>query len=174
MNVAKTADIDYQREADCSRFLYREAEVLDRRQFDDWLALLHPEIDYRVPIRTTRLVKDGDGFSTSAYHLKEDLGTLGIRVARLKTDYAWSENPATRIRRMVSNIRVATSPVADEYNVTSNIAIFCLRGDGTTPIVLTGERQDILVSAPDGWRLKKRLVLLDTTVLAMESLSFFL
>lgn len=174
MSVAKVAEADYKLEADCSRFLYREAEVLDRRQYDDWLALLHPGIDYRVPIRTTRLVKDGDGFSTSVYHLKEDFGTLSIRVARLKNEYAWSENPATRIRRMVSNVRVRPTAAPEEYAATANIAIFCLRGDATSPIVLTAERQDLLASGPDGLRLKKRLVLLDTTVLAMESLSFFL
>jgi hypothetical protein len=42
------------------------------------------------------------------------------------------------------------------------------------PAVLTGERQDVLVAAGNAWKLKRRLVLLDTTVLGMEALSIFL
>ena len=63
---------------------------------------------------------------------------------------------------------------ADECAVTSNFAVYCFRGDDPVPVVLTGERQDLLVACDGGWQLKKRLVLLDTTVLGMDSLSIFL
>jgi 3-phenylpropionate/cinnamic acid dioxygenase small subunit len=161
-------------EADCARFLSREAELLDRRQFDTWLALLHREIDYRIPLRTTRLAQDGDGFSTVAYFMKENHGTLALRIKRLKSDYAWAENPPTRTRRLIANIRVGDKSAAGERAVTSNFAVYCFRGDDPAPVVLTGERQDLLAAAGDGWQLKKRLVLLDTTVLGMDSLSIFL
>lgn len=174
MNITATSAIDGQVEADCAHFLFREAEFLDRRQFDDWLALMHPQIDYRIPVRTTRLANEGDGFSSASFFMKEDLGTLSIRVARLKSDYAWSENPPSRTRRMVSNIRVTASTAGGEYDVTTNIAVYCYRGDKPAPVILTGERQDRLVSDIAGWRLKKRLVLLDITVLEMDSLSIFL
>ena len=57
---------------------------------------------------------------------------------------------------------------------SSNFAVYCFRGDDPAPVVLTGERQDLLAAADDGWQLKNRLVLLDTTVLGMDSLSIFL
>lgn len=174
MNITAPAMVDGRIEAGCAHFLFREAECLDRRQFDDWLALMHPQVDYRIPVRTTRLVKEGDGFSSVSFFMKEDLGTLSMRVARLKSDYAWSENPASRTRRMVSNIRVADAGAQGEYDVTANIAVYCYRGDKPTPVILTGERQDRLVSGSEGWCLKKRLVLLDITVLEMDSLSIFL
>lgn len=161
-------------EAECARFLSHEAEALDRRQFDAWLALMHPQIDYRVPVRTTRLVQDGDGFSGVAYFMKEDHGTLSLRVKRLKSEYAWAENPPTRTRRLIANVRVGDVSRKDEREVTSNFAVYCFRGDDPVPAVLTGERQDVLAADAGQWRLKKRLVLLDTTVLGMESLSIFL
>jgi 3-phenylpropionate/cinnamic acid dioxygenase small subunit len=160
-------------EVACARFLSREADALDRRQFDAWLALLHPEIDYRVPVRTTRLARDGDGFSAVAFFMKENLGTLNLRIKRLKSDYAWAENPPTRTRRLITNTRLDRA-TDEECAVKSNFAVYCFRGDNPVPVVLTGERQDVLAAVGGDWRLKKRLVLLDTTVLGMESLSIFL
>ena len=160
--------------ASCTEFVYREAEYLDRRQFESWLGILHPTIDYRVPVRTTRLMKGGDGISNTSFFLKETFGTLSIRVERLKSEYAWSENPATRTRRMISNIRASSTAAEGEYDVITNIAVFCYRGDNPNPVILTGERQDRLVTGSEGLLLKKRLVLLDTTVLEIEALSFFL
>jgi 3-phenylpropionate/cinnamic acid dioxygenase small subunit len=172
--MALAALVEDRIEADCARFLWREAELLDRRQFDAWLSLMHPQIDYRIPVRTTRLAQDGDGFSAVAYFMKENHGTLSLRVKRLKSDYAWAENPPTRTRRLIANIRIGEKSTAEECDVTSNFAIYCFRGDDPVPVVLTGERQDVLAADGDGWRLKKRLVLLDTTVLGMDSLSIFL
>jgi 3-phenylpropionate/cinnamic acid dioxygenase small subunit len=164
-------------ERECTQFLYREATLLDRRQLHDWLKLISADIDYRVPVRTTRERKDGDGFSTRAFFLEEDYGSLTLRIAKLDSDFAWAENPPTRTRRLVTNIQVeqaAAGAQAQEYNVVSNLALYCFRGESATPIVLTGERRDVLQRVNGEWQLKKRLVLLDTTVLGLESLSMFL
>ncbi len=168
------AGVDDERRArECTNFLYAEAELLDNRQFDKWLGLLSAGIDYRIPVRTTRLNKDGDGFSKTAYFMKEDMGSLKMRVAKLKSEYAWAENPATRTRHLISNVRVGAATVEGQP-VTSNFAVYCFRGDSPTPLVLTGERLDILVREPEAFRLKRRLVLLDSTVLGLEALSIFL
>jgi 3-phenylpropionate/cinnamic acid dioxygenase small subunit len=34
-----------------AEFLYREAELLDERRYDDWLALLSDDIRYWMPMR---------------------------------------------------------------------------------------------------------------------------
>ncbi|WP_345032998.1 aromatic-ring-hydroxylating dioxygenase subunit beta [Kutzneria kofuensis] len=31
------------------QFLYHEAALLDAWRLDDWLALMHPDVEYRVP-----------------------------------------------------------------------------------------------------------------------------
>lgn len=170
----ETAAIDDGRLArECTTFLYHEAELLDGRQFGQWIDLLSSDIDYRIPVRTTRLNQDGDGFSQTAYFMKEDLGSLKLRVAKLGSEYAWAENPATRTRHMISNVRVGTA-TAEGQAVASNFAVYCFRGDSPTPLVVTGERRDVLVRAADTWKLKRRLVLLDSTVLGLEALSIFL
>jgi len=157
----------------CAAFLFHEADLLDHRRLDDWLALLNPAIDYRIPVRTTRNNEDGDGFSTSAYFMKEDIGSLRLRVTKLQSRFAWAENPATRTRHLVANIRPGAGTPATQP-VTSNFAVYCFRGDATVPTILTGERQDVLVRVDGAWTLRQRLVLLDSTVLGLESLSIFL
>ena len=178
LDINQTADDRIEKE--CTAFLYREAELLDAWELHAWLKLLTPDIDYRIPVRTTRMKKDGDGIRKRAFILEEDMGSLTLRVKRLDSDYAWSENPRSRTRRMVANIRV--SPCAAEgetagaklWQVRSNVAVYIHRGDEAQPVVLTGERQDQLQQSGATWLLHKRLVLLDTTVLGMDAFSIFI
>lgn len=167
-------------EKECTAFLYREAELLDAWQLHEWLKLLTADVDYRIPVRTTRMKKDGDGISGRAFILEEDLGSLKLRVKRLDSDYAWSENPRSRTRHMVANIRVSPDAAdggvagAKLWQVRSNVAVYIHRGDEPQPVVLTGERKDQLQHVGGTWLLRKRLVLLDTTVLGMDAFSIFI
>jgi 3-phenylpropionate/cinnamic acid dioxygenase small subunit len=171
-----TAMIDERIERECIHFLNLEAQLLDGWQFHDWLALVAADIDYRAPVRTGRDMRDGDGFSSKAFYLQEDHSSLKMRVNRLDSEFAWAENPRTRTRRMVSNVRVASMPEghADEWQVASNLAVFCYRGDAPHPVMLTCERKDVLRRVDGSWQLARRTALLDTTVLGLESLSIFL
>ncbi len=157
----------------CTRFYYREAELLDRAEFPAWLATLHPQIDYRVPVRTTRDNRDGDGFSERAFFMQEDHSSLSSRVQRLGSPYNWAENPRTRTRRMVGNVRVGAREDQD-LRVDSNLVVFCHRADAAAPLMLTCERQDVLRWCEGRWTLARRMALLDSTVLGHESLSVFL
>ncbi|MES2537859.1 MAG: aromatic-ring-hydroxylating dioxygenase subunit beta [Pseudomonadota bacterium] len=168
-----TAKTEEQLERECAKFYYREAELLDNGHFGDWLELVLSEIDYRVPVRTTRDNRDGDGFSTRAYFMQEDFGSLKMRVRRIASPYAWAENPRTRTRRMVGNIRVGALTGSD-LQVTTNLAVFCHRSDASTPLILTCERKDVLRQQDGEWKLASRVALLDATVLGLESLSIFL
>ncbi|WP_454825839.1 aromatic-ring-hydroxylating dioxygenase subunit beta [Paraburkholderia xenovorans] len=165
-------------ERECIGFLYREAELLDGWQFRDWLSLIASDIDYRAPVRTTRYLDAGSGFSHKAFYLKEDYDSLKMRVSRLDSEFAWAENPRTRTRRLVSNIRVGVDSNVDshtdERRVASNMAVYCYRGDAPHPMILTCERKDILRRVDGRWNLARRIALLDTTVLGLESLSIFL
>jgi 3-phenylpropionate/cinnamic acid dioxygenase small subunit len=157
-------------------FLLAEAALLDDGRLEDWLAVLDPEIEYRVPVRTVPGDRQDRGFSDTAYFLAEDAASLATRVARVGTDEAWCENPRTRTRRMVGNIRPAApdGDGGDTVDVRSNLAVFCYRGDDPAPVIVTGERHDTLRRHNGSWRLARRTVYLDATVLGLASLSIFL
>lgn len=162
---------------DVSRFLFEEAALLDNNQLAAWLQVLTPDVDYRVPVRIGRERTGGSGFSEQAFYLREDFGTLSTRIMRLDSEFAWSESPPTRTRRCISNVRLGESSESErghEVLVFNNLVVFCHRGDVAAPVILSGERQDTLRWVDGTWRLARRLVLLDSTVLGLQALSIFL
>lgn len=154
-------------------FLFREAALLDAGRLEEWLALLNPDIDYRVPVRTVPDDPGDAGFSSTAFFYQEDAASLAARVARLGNEDAWCEHPPTRTRRFVANVRVDEGE-DDLVAARNNLALFCYRGDSPHPVILSGERHDTLHRHDGSWLLAARTVYLDSTVLGLQSLSVFL
>lgn len=155
-------------------FLLREAELLDDLREREWLEqMVHPNVRYELPIRETVERARGNGFVPGAFHLSENYGSLSAKVARNETAYAWAEDPPSRIRHFVSNIRVRPGDTADSLNVRSNVLIYRTRQDNTVPQILSGERRDELARVDGRLRLLRRTVLLDLTVIGTHNLSLF-
>ncbi len=100
------------------RLVEREARLLDRLLFEDWLRLFTPECAYWVPSTP----EGGDPRREIAV-MFDDRRRLEDRVYRLRTGYAWSQAPASRTSRLVSNVEVFTSENDDQRMVRSNFAI---------------------------------------------------
>jgi benzoate/toluate 1,2-dioxygenase beta subunit len=100
----------------CRRLLEREARLLDQARYDEWLAMFAPECIYWVPATKT----GGDPRREVAVSF-DDRGRLEDRVYRLKTGYAWSQAPASRTVRFVSNVEVFSS--GTDLMVRSNFLI---------------------------------------------------
>jgi 3-phenylpropionate/cinnamic acid dioxygenase small subunit len=153
-------------------WLDNEAELLDNGQFDDWLALLTEDIRYTVPVRLTRERGGGSDVSLRAPHFQDDLRTLRMRVERLKTEFAWAEDPPSRTRRFVTNVRPRVR--GQDLEVRSYLLIYRNRGDDTGVELVSAERHDLLRRTPAGLRLFQRDVLLDQATLAMRNLAVML
>ncbi|AEV16358.1 Naphthalene dioxygenase small subunit [Thermus sp. CCB_US3_UF1] len=160
--------------------LYREAELLDEGRYREWLALTTEDVVYQVPVRLTRERPPEGGYggvSPSMYHLDEDRTSLEMRVARLETGFAWAEDPPSRLRHFVSNVRVGLpqeTARGTEVEVRSNLLLFRSRWDRPEFTLLSAERRDLWRRQEDGWRLARRLVILDHSTLPTHNLSFFL
>lgn len=162
--------------ASCEDFLYEEAQLLDDRQVIDWFeTMITEDIDYRVPIRTTRERSAETQFSNTSFHMKEDWGSLKVRAERMENDFAWSEDPPSRNRRFITNVRVVNRNEENrEVTVKNNLLIHRTQADETAPDLLSGERHDTLHWVNSGWKLADRRVLLDHTVIGTPSLSIIL
>src|SRR5215208_5204564 len=90
---------------DVLEFLYREAEALDERRHAEWLDMLTDDIRYVVPVRVTSAHSLDDSALEDMAHFDEDRYSLRKRVARFDSEYAWAENPPSRTRRFVTNVR---------------------------------------------------------------------
>lgn len=161
-------------------FLYREAELLDEGRYREWLDLLAEDVVYRVPVRVTRERPAEGGYGGLAQgmlHMDEDRTSLEMRVARLETGFAWAEDPPSRLRHFVTNVRIGepqASPRGEEVEVRSNVLVFRSRWDRPEFTFLSAERQDLLRRENGGWKLARRLVILDHSTLPTHNLSFFL
>lgn len=164
----------FEQRLECEEFLYEEAELLDNQDLHEWLDLLTEDIDYKVPRRVTR-ERDADQseFSDESYLYREDIGTLTTRVNRYDREYAWAENPPSRTRRFVSNVRVHEES-GDALHVKNNLLLYRNQGDTTEKDLIVGEREDVLRRVDDDLKLAQRTVYLDQTILATRNLSFFL
>src|SRR5881397_809419 len=99
-------------------FLYYEADLLDERRYEDWLALLADDVRYWMPMR--RNVKVGEAereFTRAGQDINwfdEGKETLTRRVKQILTGMHWAEEPVSRISHMVSNVRLLEiNPSAD-------------------------------------------------------------
>jgi 3-phenylpropionate/cinnamic acid dioxygenase small subunit len=156
-------------------FLYDEAHALDDERLDEWVAMLAEDLVYQAPVRVTRNRDDGPPFSETMFHFDDDHTSIAVRVHRLlRTSSGWAENPPSRVRRLVGNVIVHATSDSDEYAVTSALIATRSRMDGTVPDVISAERRDVVRRTPDGWRLARRQILLDHTILGTSNLAVFL
>jgi 3-phenylpropionate/cinnamic acid dioxygenase small subunit len=157
------------------QFLYYEADLLDERRFTEWLNLLHEDLEYQVPLRrnvhSSELARESSRSGHDVMWFDEGKDTLTKRVVQLATGEHWAEEPVSRVTHVVTNVRpvVATNGQVD---VTSRFIVERSRLDTETDILI-GRRRDVLVAAGDAWLLRKRVVLIDQSVLRAKNLTTF-
>lgn len=155
-------------------WIHTEAELLDDLREREWLeTMVSRDVTYTVPLRQTVERARGRGFSEDTFHLLESYGSLGSRVARNETQYAWAEDPPSRIRHFVTNVRVRATEDPDVVEVRSNLLLHRTRQDQSVPQLLSGERVDQLRREDGRLLLLRRDVLLDLTVIRTHNLAIF-
>lgn len=170
------ARIDTDLQQDIEQFLYFEAELLDDRRYRGWYNLLAGDIRYWMPTRSNRLSREMDkevGAPGEVAHFDEDKASLGVRVRQLETGMHWAEDPPSRTRHLVTNVRVSPSDVEAEWAVRSNFLCYRNRMD-TEVDIWAGERTDTLrVNVEHGFTVAARRILLDQNVILSKNLSVF-
>jgi phthalate 3,4-dioxygenase subunit beta len=155
------------------QFLVEEAALLDAADYAGWLDLLCEDIRYVMPVRVT--TARGAGFDSLADmgHFDEDMYALRKRVQRLATDHAWTEDPPSRTRHFVTNVRTFREQPG-ELRVESALLLFRSRGDTREPSLISAGRADLLRETADGLRLARREITVDESVLRTQNLAVFL
>src|ERR1700722_10012526 len=102
--------------------LYREAALLDEWRLEEWLELLTEDAIYQVPPTD---VPEGDSRNT-LFIIADDAVRIRSRVKQLLGKSAWAENPHSRTRRMIANVRVLG---ADGENIlaTATFVVYRMR-----------------------------------------------
>ena len=109
------SDVDYRAVA---AFLHEEARLADEGRYAEWLALWTDDAVYWVPATTD---PDADP-ERHLSHIYDNRARLETRVKLLQTGVRHSQQPASHMRRLVSNIEAR--PAGDaELAVESNFIL---------------------------------------------------
>lgn len=156
------------------QFLVDEAYLLDAQRYEAWLETLTEDVRYVMPVRVT--TARGAGFDTSPQmaHFDEDKYSLSQRAARMATEHAWAEDPPSRLRHFVTNVRTFESEDPAEVFVESAELLFRSRGDVNESALLSCGREDVLRRCGGRWKLARRNIIADESVLRMQNLAVFL
>ena len=165
---------------DVEAFLYHEANLLDDRQYEEWLDLLTDDVRYWVPMR--RNVKFGElerEFTREGQDINwfdEGKVTLTQRVRQILTGVHWAEEPLSRLSHLVTNVEIteATPSAAEAGEVSLRCRFIIYRNRVATETdILVGRREDRLRRVDGQWRIAQRQVFLDQNVLLAKNLTFF-
>lgn len=162
-------------------FLAHEADLLDARRYEDWLGLLTEDIRYWMPItRTVASDALGDEFTAEgvdANWLDEGIETLRQRVRQLATGIHWAEQPASRTTHMISHLQIAsvTPDVANPKEIAARCRFLVYRNRlDDEQDFFVGKRNDTLRRVDGCWKLARRELFLDQSVMLPKNLSVFL
>jgi 3-phenylpropionate/cinnamic acid dioxygenase small subunit len=144
------------------RFLNRETVLLDRREFQQWFALMTDDIRYRVMAHVNR---DAQSARLDYAFIDEDPVSLQARVTQVSNPkLTHAENPPSLTRRFISSVEARAGETADEFLVTSSILVYRNR-PGREEGFYVGERRDVLRRVDGSLRIARRDVHLDHAVL---------
>lgn len=172
---------------DVEQFLYREARLLDERNFREWLELLTEDIRYWMPVMSRRYLKLSKAISildTAKYEesnfskegelaiFDETKESLARRVSRLDTGMAWAEDPPSRTCHIISNVEVYAGVNESDLAVYSNFIMYRTRSEMEQDFYV-GSREDIVRNVKGSWKIASRKVILPQNVLSAKNISNF-
>ena len=112
-------------EAELTKFIYREARLLDEKRFDEWYELFTEDAYYWVPLAPGQ--SDPLAHNSLAY---EDKLLLKLRIERLKQPNAFSQKPGSRCLHVMQTPEVEKSdPARGEFLVRTPFMYTETRGD---------------------------------------------
>ena len=138
--------------------LYKEAALLDEWRLEEWLELLSDDAVYEIPPTD---VPEGDARNT-LFIIADDAVRIRSRVKQLLGKSAWAENPQSRTRRMISNVRVLGAD-GDRILATANFAIHRMRYESVDTYI--GRYDYKLVRVGNELKIKERRAVLDNEAL---------
>ena len=162
------------RQYEVERFYYDEAALLDAHRYEEWLALFSEDARYFMPIRRTRMQSELDREFTQHGEMAffdDTKPLLAGRVKKLQSGRSWAEDPPSRTRHLITNVRVVKDD-GRKLEVESNFHLYRTRLNSEETSWI-GSRRDVLRRAEGSFQITDRRIFLEQTVLLSRNLSNF-
>jgi len=172
MSDAKLSAVDNGLFVEIQRFLFREAALLDRREYGAWLTLLTDDMNYRV---TAAVARDAAASAVDYAIIDEDMVGLKSRVDQISNPrLTRAENPPSMTRRVVSNVEAHHAERQNEFSVVSYLLAYRSRPSAPEGSFYVAVRHDVMRRSHADWRIARRDVHLDHIMLFDGALSTLL
>jgi 3-phenylpropionate/cinnamic acid dioxygenase small subunit len=159
-----TVDVDLLK--DVEQFIYREARLQDELEYDAWEALWTDDAIYWVPVNA-----DDSDPEREMSVIYDNRSRIGTRIKQLHTGKRHSQNPPSRLRRLVSNVELLGTD-GDDVLVGANFLVYESRERGVT---LWAGRSEYRLRLQDGdWRMARKTVYLVNNDRPLSTLAFLI
>jgi benzoate/toluate 1,2-dioxygenase beta subunit len=149
------------------QFLFREARLADEGDYDGWESLWTDDGVYWIPA-------NGDDIdpNTQMSIIFDNRSRIALRVRQLKHDKRHSQNPRSRLRRLLTNIELLDDDADGDSLVGANFLVYESRDRGTT---IWGGRTEYRLRRIDGqWRMARKKVMLVDNDRPLFTLAFLI
>lgn len=156
-------------------FFSREARLMDDHHLNEWVDLFSDDVRYWMPVVTNRIGRDiGKEISPfgEVAHFDDNKTSLTNRVKRLATGMAWAETPPSRTRHLVTNVEVLEQQADGCVRVRSNFLIYRSHLEYDFEM-FSGYREDTLRPDGESWKICRRDIILDQSVVTQKNLGIF-
>jgi len=136
----------------------KEAALLDEWRLEEWLELLTADAIYEIPPTD---VPEGDSRNT-LFIIADDALRIRSRVKQLLGKSAWAENPHSRTRRMIANVRVLGAE-GESILVTANFIVHRMRYESVDAYI--GHYDYKLLRVGEVLKIHERRAILDNEAL---------
>jgi benzoate/toluate 1,2-dioxygenase subunit beta len=133
------------------QFLYRQAELLDGKQWQGWIDLFAEDGVYWMPAEPAQ--KHWDGVPSI---FAEDKNLMNVRAKRVLHPDAWSQRPLWGTNHVVSNVVIDKHAPNGDVVVKSRFHMMELRRDDVRHFA--GSYVHQLKKSKDGYRIKLQRV----------------
>jgi benzoate/toluate 1,2-dioxygenase beta subunit len=150
------------------QFLFLEARLADEGDYDGWEALWTDDGVYWIPA-------NGDDIDPTSQMsiLFDNRSRIALRVRQLKHEKRHSQNPKSRLRRILGNVEILEgdpSGAGEDAVVGANFIVYESRERGTT---IWGGRTEYRLRRVDGaWRMARKKVMLVDNDRPLATLAF--
>lgn len=149
-------------------FLFREAQLADEHQYKAWLALWTEELLYWAPCNSNE-----PAVGRRIALINDNRSELDERLYRLGTKHAHSQNPKSRLTRVIGNVVLEQWDARKGGKVTSNFNLTEVRND--RQLTFAGRQEHLLERNPDGeLRMREKRVFLVNNDIPMPNLTFII
>ncbi|MDD3649851.1 aromatic-ring-hydroxylating dioxygenase subunit beta [Immundisolibacter sp.] len=148
-------------------FIYREARLADEARYADWEALWTDDGVYWVPRA------EGHDPARQVSHIYDNRTRIATRVRQLATGYRYSQEPASPMRRLLSNVEITRTD--DGYEVGSNFVLTEIVAQSTHELrVWAGRSTHRLRRVEGGLKMAFKKVVLVNGDEAVPTLAFLI